>query len=215
MTAKTGTGIVEAIRVTNAARRSAMKARTEVIVQLKSLIVTAPESIRTEFRDLTTTRLITRLAGSRAHVGDDQFACRTGAALKRLAVRYRQLDEEIAGHDTDLAQLVDTVNPALTQARGIATVTAAQLLITAGDNRDRLRFRGSFRDALRSLAPAHLLRENDTSPTQPRRRPGRELRAPQNRDRGPGHRPRNSRPRDPHANASGSASPRSPTPSAA
>lgn len=115
-----------------------------MIVQLKSLIVTTPESIRTEFRDLTTTRLITRLAGSRAHVGDDQVASRTRAALKRLAVRYRQLDEEITAHDTDLAQLVDTVIPALAQARGIATVTAGQLLITAGDNPDRLRSKAAF-----------------------------------------------------------------------
>ena len=142
--AKTGTGIVEAIRVTNAARRSAMKARTEVIVQLKSLIATAPLSIRTEFRDLTTTRLITRLTGSRARVGDDEVASRTRTALNRLAARYQQLDVEIAGHDTDLAQLVDTVNPALVQARGIATVTAAQLLITAGDNPDRLRSEAAF-----------------------------------------------------------------------
>lgn len=67
VTAKTGTGIVEAIRVINA-RHSAMKARTETIVQLKSLIVTAPERVRTEYRDLSTKRLITRLAGSRARV---------------------------------------------------------------------------------------------------------------------------------------------------
>lgn len=144
VTAKTGTGTVEAIRVTNAARRSAMKARTEVIVQLKSLIVTAPERVRAEYRDLSTSRLVTRLTGSRARVGDDEVASRTRTALKRLAVRYQQLDEEITGHDTDLAQLVDTLNPALVQAHGISTVTAAQLLITAGDNPDRLRSEAAF-----------------------------------------------------------------------
>lgn len=144
VTAKTGTGTVEAIRVTNAARRSAMKARTEVIVQLKSLIVTAPERIRAEYRDLSTSPLITRLTGSRARVGDDEVTSRTRTALKRLAVRYQQLDEEIAGHDTDLAQLVDTVNPGLVQTLGIKVVTAAQLLITAGDNPDRLRSEAAF-----------------------------------------------------------------------
>jgi transposase len=144
VTAKTGTGIVEAIRVTNAARRSAMKARTEVIVQLKSLIVTAPEQVRAEYRDLTTSRLITRLTGSRARVGDDEVASRTRTALKRLAGRYQQLDEEITGHDTALVQLVDTINPGLVQTHGIKTVTAAQLLVTAGDNPDRLRSEAAF-----------------------------------------------------------------------
>ncbi len=35
------------------ARRSALKSRTEVIVQLKSLLVTAPKPTRAEYRDLT------------------------------------------------------------------------------------------------------------------------------------------------------------------
>ncbi len=144
VTAKTGTGLVEAIRVTNAARRSAVKARTETIVQLKSLIVTSPECLRAEYRDLSTSRVITRLAGVRARAGDDEVASRTRTALKRLAARYQQLDDEIAAHDTDLVQLIDTVNPALVQAPGISTITAAQLLITAGDNPDRLRSEAAF-----------------------------------------------------------------------
>ncbi|WP_139415852.1 hypothetical protein [Agromyces laixinhei] len=127
MTART----LEAIRVTNAARRSAMKARTEVIVQLKSLIVTAPEPIRAEYRDPPLGRSITRLTDSRARAGDDEIAARTCTAFKRLAARYQQLDEEIAAYDTDLAHLVDAVNPGLVQTHGIKTVTAAQLLITA------------------------------------------------------------------------------------
>ncbi|MES2093278.1 MAG: transposase [Actinomycetota bacterium] len=102
------------------------------------------ESIRTELRDLSITRLITRLAGFRARVDDDQVASSTRAALKRLAVRIRQLDEDITAHDTDLAQLVDTVNPTLVLARGIATVTAAQLQITAGDHPDRIRSEAAF-----------------------------------------------------------------------
>lgn len=67
VTAKTSNGTVEAIRVTNAARHSALKARTEVIVQIKSLIVTAPEAIRDQYRHLSTNRLVTALAGARTH----------------------------------------------------------------------------------------------------------------------------------------------------
>lgn len=53
ITANTGTGNIEAIRLIHAARRSALKSRTEAIVQLKSLLMTAPKHIRAEYRDLT------------------------------------------------------------------------------------------------------------------------------------------------------------------
>lgn len=144
ITAKTSDGTVEATRVTLAARRSALKARTEVIQQIKSLLVTAPEPVRAEYRDLSTTRLVPRLAGSRARTGDDEVASRTRTALKRLATRYQQLDEEITSHDTDLAQLVEKVNPALVQVKGVSTVTAAQLLVTFGDNPDRVHSEAAF-----------------------------------------------------------------------
>ena len=144
VTAKTSNGLVEAIRVTYAARRSGLKARTEVIVQLKSLIVTAPEAVREEYRGQTTGSLIAKLACSRARFGDHPVAVHTRSALKRLAIRYQQLNDEITTYDTDLARLVDAVNPALVQARGIATITAAQLLITAGDNPERLRSEAAF-----------------------------------------------------------------------
>lgn len=106
--------------------------------------MTAPEPVRAEYRDLSTTRLVAKLAGSRARTGDDQVASRTRTALKRLATRYQQLDEEIGDHDADLAQLVETINPALVQAKGIATLTAAQLLVTFGDNHDRVHSEAAF-----------------------------------------------------------------------
>ena len=52
--------------------------------------------------------------------------------------------DEIAAHDSDLVQLVETVNPSLVQAKGIATITAAQLLITAGDNLERIVSEAAF-----------------------------------------------------------------------
>lgn len=144
VTAKTSNGHVEAIRVTYAARRSGLKARTEVIVQIKSLIVTAPGSVREDYRGLATGALISKLAGSRPRTGDDEVATRTRSALKHLAIRYQQLNQEITAYDTDLARLIKMVNPALVQARGIEKITAAQLLITAGDNPERLHSEAAF-----------------------------------------------------------------------
>lgn len=144
VTPNTAAGPVEAIRVTHAARRSAVKARTETIQQIKSLLVTAPEPIRAEYRVLTTGRLIDRLAASRPRSGDDETAACTRVTLKRLAVRQQQLDAEIAGHEADLTRLVSTANPALTQAGGIGVITAAQLLATTGDNPDRISSEAAF-----------------------------------------------------------------------
>ena len=76
--------------------------------------------------------------------GDDIVAARTRTALKRLAQRYQRLGEEITAYDTDLAELVDTLNPALVQVKGISVITATQLLITAGDNPERVTSQAAF-----------------------------------------------------------------------
>ncbi|MEV5944590.1 hypothetical protein [Streptomyces sp. NPDC051994] len=54
--------MVEAIRGLRVVRTSAVKARTQTINQIKSLIITAPAEVREALRSLTTTR---RLAVSR------------------------------------------------------------------------------------------------------------------------------------------------------
>ncbi|WP_341996767.1 transposase [Microbacterium sp. LWH7-1.2] len=66
------------------------------------------------------------------------------SSLKSLARRYPLLSVEAAALDAELEQLVAQANPALQQTKGIGTVTAAQLLITAGENADRLTPEASF-----------------------------------------------------------------------
>lgn len=51
-TPKSGDGAVEMIRALRVARRSAMKARTQAVNQLKALIVTAPDVLREHLRGL-------------------------------------------------------------------------------------------------------------------------------------------------------------------
>ncbi|MFJ7738993.1 transposase, partial [Lysinibacillus sp. NPDC097287] len=66
------------------------------------------------------------------------------SSLKSLARRYQHLTAEIDVLEADLEQLVLAINPGLAQTKGIGTVTAAQLLITAGGNTDRLKSEASF-----------------------------------------------------------------------
>lgn len=142
-TPKITTGMTEAIRYLLVARRSAVKARSATQVQIKSLLITAPETIRERFRDSSDKALIEGLARMRPHLTDPVLGP-IMTALKSLARRHQRLAAEINELETALAPLVEDANPALAAAKGVGIVTAAQLLVTAGDNPDRLRSEASF-----------------------------------------------------------------------
>jgi transposase len=143
-TPKTRDGIVEAIRALRLVRNSAVKARTQTANQIRALITTAPSQVREPLRTLPRTELITTLARSRPGTDPADPACATRIALRRLARRHQHLTEEIADADRELAPLVAQAAPQLIAVFGIGTETAAQLLITAGDNPDRLRSQAAF-----------------------------------------------------------------------
>lgn len=150
-TPKTADGPVEAIRVLLTGRRSAMKARVAAQVQIKSLLITAPEPVRVRFEGLGDKQLIAALAVFES-ADSDVVSTATGMTLRSLARRHQSLTAEITELDTALTPLVKTTAPALFAAKGIGPVTAAQLLITAGDNLDRLRSDAAFA-ALCGAAP--------------------------------------------------------------
>ena len=86
-------GIVESIRVLRNARASAVKARTQAIIHLKNLVVTAPDELRESLRGLTNRKMIDRCARMRCtHRLDAIGATRT--ALRTLARRHKILNEE-------------------------------------------------------------------------------------------------------------------------
>src|SRR5690606_1567451 len=68
-TPKSRDGNVEMIRVLRVARSSAVKARAVAITQLKAVIQTAPDELRSELRNLDGATLITRCAGLRSNRG--------------------------------------------------------------------------------------------------------------------------------------------------
>lgn len=151
-TPKNADGEVEAIRVLMIARRSAIKARTAAATQIKSLLVTAPDGLRARFRALRDADLHAQLAAVRPGPAAEGVQPATLTAMRHLARRHRALTAEIAELDSDLDALVSGLAPALRAAYGIGSVTAAPLLIAAGDNPDRLTSEGSFA-ALCGAAP--------------------------------------------------------------
>src|SRR5690242_10621390 len=142
---KTRGGQIDALRALRVARRSAIGARADAQRQIKALIVTAPPQLRTALQAMSTRALITHCASRRpdpTQAGDPATA--TMLALRHLARRHQQLSTEIRQLDALLDPLVAAINPALLALNGIATDTAGQLLVTAGDNPERLRSEAAF-----------------------------------------------------------------------
>ena len=140
---KSGQGEVEMIRMLKSAKESAVKARTQAINQMKALIVTAPASLRETLDGLSVSALATRCRSFRIqHMSDPVSAAKY--TLRSLANRYHQLTEEIRNLKAELARLIGTASPTLTNIVGVGPDTAATLLITAGSNPDRLRSEAAF-----------------------------------------------------------------------
>jgi transposase len=145
-TPKLRTGPVEAIRVLRVERSSAMKARAAAWQQLGALLITAPIEFSEPLRKLSAADRLARCARLRlenSDVLDDPYlALKT--ALRRLAHRIQALDTEIGAVDADLATLISAVAPHTIALFGVGTDVAGQLLVTAGDNPDRLHNEAAF-----------------------------------------------------------------------
>jgi transposase len=140
---KNGDGPVEAIRMLRLTRRSAVKARTQASNQLDSLIINAPDELRSDLRHLDTAHRVEICARFRpGPITDTTTAAKT--ALRSLARRHHDLSNEIATLDEQLRGLCITANPALLGARGVGTEVAATLLVAAGDNPHRMRSEAAF-----------------------------------------------------------------------
>ena len=143
-TPKSRDGRVEAIRVLRVTRRSAVKARTQAMNQLRALLLTGPAELREQLRNLTPGTLIDTCAGLRPSADLADPAQATKAALRRLARRHQRLHEEIRQLDAELAPLVTATAPDLLALPGVGVEVAGQLLTTAGDNPDRMRSEAAF-----------------------------------------------------------------------
>ena len=142
-TPKSGEGEVEMIRMLKSAKNSAVKARTQTINQMKSLVVTAPAELREPLDGLGTNALAARCGSFRpGHLDTPTEAAKY--ALRSLARRYRQLNNEIQDLRNELQRLIRTTAPALVEAFGVGPDTAADLLIAAGSNPDRLNSEAAF-----------------------------------------------------------------------
>jgi transposase len=144
-TPKQRDGRVEALRNLRVARRSAVSQRADVQRQLKALIVTADDQLRTRLRHLSVKDLIATCASLRPDRSDAASpATATTIALRCLARRHQNLTAEITELDELLEPLVAAINPRLLAATGVGPDIAGQLLVTAGENHERLGSEAAF-----------------------------------------------------------------------
>ena len=81
---------------------------------------------------------------SRYAAHGDNPTVATRLSLKSLARRILDLNDEIAEVDRFIAPLVEELAPDLLKLEGVGTASAGELLVTAGENPDRLRSEASF-----------------------------------------------------------------------
>ena len=156
-TPKTHDGPVEALRALKSLQRSATKARTQALNQLRAVLVTAPDELRARLRDLPRGELLATCAAFRITADDDSLASIIRLTLRELAARITFLGAQLKTTVTRLKRITDDLAPDLVAMRGVGPDTANTLLLTAGDNPDRCAASGpspASPAALRSLPTA-------------------------------------------------------------
>ena len=137
--AKTRDGNVEAIRALTVVRRSSRATRTKTLNQLRHLGYCAPDQLRQRFQGLSPAGMAVESAALRPRADGDAVIFATKTAMRTLGRRVAVLDQEKADLDELLGELVAKTAPELLALHGVGVVTAAALLVAAGDNPERLR----------------------------------------------------------------------------
>ncbi|SEB88140.1 IS110 family transposase [Streptomyces sp. TLI_105] len=142
-TAKLADGPAEALRLFKMAKVSGVKARTQAINQLRAVLVTANPDLREPLDKLTIPKLV------RARIALPKTAAGTATAaavfaLRLLARRVEELDDEIAALKQQITDVISRHTPQLLECYGVGPDTAATLLIATGDTPERLRSEASF-----------------------------------------------------------------------
>jgi transposase len=142
---KGGNGPIEAIRALRIARSGAVKARTAAVNALQAVVVTAPEPLRTQLRCISTATLVRtclRLRPDPTRLDDPTQAVKH--ALRSIARRADALGREARELAGQLSALTAAAAPNTSAVFALGPDTAAALLVTAGDNPDRLRSEAAF-----------------------------------------------------------------------
>lgn len=133
----------EALRLLLIARRGAVDVRREALVQLRSVIVTAPDPLREQLRGLPVGRLLERCRRLRRSSSARPDELATRLVLRSLARRIEAASSEAAEHEREILAHVRALAPQLLDEPGVGPIVAAQLLV-AWSHRGRVRSEAAF-----------------------------------------------------------------------
>jgi transposase len=120
----------EALRALMAAREGAVNAKRAGLCQLRDLLVTTPEPLRSELRPLTRARLLQRLAATRPGRQHDPELRGALLALRSVARRVLQLTAEERELAREIESITRKLAPQLLEQPGVGPLAAAQLVLS-------------------------------------------------------------------------------------
>jgi transposase len=120
----------EALRALMAAREGAVNARRAGLCQLRDLLITTAEPLRSELRPLSRARLLRRLVAVRPERRSDVELRGTLLALRTVARRVQQLTAEERALAGEIETLTRKLAPQLLDQPGVGPLAAAQILIS-------------------------------------------------------------------------------------
>ncbi|GAA3689997.1 hypothetical protein GCM10022267_90790 [Lentzea roselyniae] len=136
-TPKARTGPAGQLRALLVARRSAVKSRVQAELQLRCLVLELDDATRAQVDRRRAADLVAACADLTGTDG-------TALSLRALARRWQYLDQEVRDSDGAVELIVRQTVPWLLAQPGIGPICAAQLLVTAGDNPERLHSEAAF-----------------------------------------------------------------------
>src|SRR6202167_1159997 len=135
---KEQSGAAEAMRAVSVARRSAVKAKTQAINQLRALLVSAPQEIRDRLLKAKAAECVEGCVRLRSLAKTPLLQTLT-TTLRLLPKRWLTLAEELKALDTMLDSLTSQHARRVRERFGVGPQTAAVLVAVAGDNPERLK----------------------------------------------------------------------------
>ena len=142
-TPKSADGAVEMIRQLKVAHDTAVKDRTGAMITLKAMLVHASEELRRETAGKTQ-RMIARHCAALRPRGLNTPEDANRHVLRSIAKRWMTLNDEIIELEGMIKDLVAQRAPHLLERFGIGVDTAAEILIVAGDNPERIKSEAAF-----------------------------------------------------------------------
>jgi hypothetical protein len=137
-------GGLEAVRVLKISRKQAVQVSAVAVVQLKALVVSAPEGLRARLRGLSRAQLVATCAGLRKQPSQSVEWAATLLAMRTLARRAQAAAADAGELDRELSMAVKAqAPPTLLGEVGVGTVVAAELL-SVWSHKGRLHSEAAF-----------------------------------------------------------------------